>query len=260
MCELFGVSSAKKVQINTLLSTFFSHGDKNPDGWGMSFFYGHSVSTEKQPESSMKSLYLKQRLHSQITVTNFMAHIRAATRGDMVYDNCHPFSESDAVGRTWTLIHNGTIFDFDPLSKYVKVQEGTTDSERILLYIIDQISQAENKAGRDLTEEERFHILDGIVCEMSNENKLNLILYDGEVMYVHTNFRGSLYQSRRGEAMFFSTKPLDHLEEYTWEPVPFTRLIAYKNGQLIHTGTNHGHEFVYTEEKLRLLFLDYSSL
>ncbi len=260
MCELFGVCSAEKLEINTLLKTFFSHGKKNPDGWGMASFYGDSVSNEKQPESSLKSKYLRQRLQSKITVTNFLAHIRAATRGDMIYDNCHPFTETDAAGRSWTLIHNGTIFDYDPLSKYVPIQEGTTDSERILFYVIDKMSQAEKKVGRDLTEKERFGILDEIVCDMSKENKLNLILYDGEVMYVHTNFKDSLYQSRRGKGIVFSTTELDHLEEYTWEPVPFTQLLAFKNGQLIETGTRHGHEFVYTEEKLRLLYLDYSSL
>lgn len=260
MCELFGVCSAEKLQVNTLLKTFFSHGKKNPDGWGMAFFYGSSVSNEKQPESSLKSVYLKQRLRSKIYVTNFFAHIRAATRGDMIYDNCHPFSEIDAAGRTWTLIHNGTIFEFDPLSKYVKRQEGTTDSERILLYIVDRISEAEKREGRDLEKEERFRILDGIVCDMSVENKLNLLLYDGEVMYVHTNFKDSLYYSRRGQGIVFSTTMLDHLEEFTWEPVPFTQLLAYQDGRLIETGTKHGHEFVYTEEKLRLLYLDYSSL
>lgn len=260
MCELFGVSSPEKIQVNTLLETFFSHAKKNPDGWGMACFKGRNVSIEKQPISASKSVYLKQRLRGPFYVSDFLAHIRAATRGDMVYNNCHPFSGTDAVGRNWTLIHNGTIFEYEPLSRYVREQDGTTDSERILLYIIDQMSEAEERERRDLTEEERFHILDQIVCEMSDDNKLNLLLYDGEILYVHTNFKNSLYQSRRGKAMVFSTTELDHLDEYSWEPVPFTRLLSYKKGQLMRIGTNHKHEFVYTEEKLRLLFLDYSSL
>ena len=33
MCELFGLSSAEKVNCNELLRTFFSHGETNPDGW-----------------------------------------------------------------------------------------------------------------------------------------------------------------------------------------------------------------------------------
>ena len=35
MCELFGLNSAEKVNCNELLGTFFSHGETNPDGWGL---------------------------------------------------------------------------------------------------------------------------------------------------------------------------------------------------------------------------------
>ena len=73
MCELFGISSAKKIRCNDLLRTFFSHGKDNPNGWGMAFFYGNSlsgnsVSVEKEAVSSLKSSYLKGRLRSDIEV------------------------------------------------------------------------------------------------------------------------------------------------------------------------------------------------
>lgn len=260
MCELFGVSSPEKIQINELLRVFFSHSDKNPDGWGMAFFHKHNVSIEKQPVPANESAYLRQRLHSDIRVRDFLAHIRRATRGDMVYNNCHPFSVFDESGRGWTMIHNGTIFEFPQLSKYCAAQEGTTDSERILLYIVDQMNQAEEKAGRGLTEDERFGVMDAAVCALSDENKLNLIVYDGQLMYVHTNEEGTLYQSMRDGAAIFSTKPLDHLTDDCWQPVPMTQLMAYKAGKLIFTGTNHGHVFEASEEKYRMLFLDYASL
>lgn len=37
MCELFGVNTPGKIQLNHLLDVFFSHGDKHPHGWGMAF-------------------------------------------------------------------------------------------------------------------------------------------------------------------------------------------------------------------------------
>lgn len=37
-------------------------------------------------------------------------------------------------------------------------------------------------------------------------------------------------------------------------------LLAYQEGNLLYTGTNHGHEFKDSEEKMRLLFLDYANL
>ena len=110
---------------------------------------------------------------------------------------------------------------------------------------------------RDLTQEERFWLIDGILCEISPENKLNLILYDGELMYVHTNYRGSLFQCQKGDGMVFSTKPLDRDR---WEELPMNTLQAYREGKLVYTGTGHDNEFVDSEEKMRLLFLDFASL
>ncbi|MCR5529980.1 MAG: class II glutamine amidotransferase [Saccharofermentans sp.] len=54
------------------------------------------------------------------------------------------------TGRTWTLAHNGTIFEGDLLNRYY-IQNGTTDSERILLYLIDQID-SHIQYGSDLSD------------------------------------------------------------------------------------------------------------
>ena len=43
MCELFGVTSSSKMELNELLLEFFSHGREHPNGWGMAFFYGNAV-------------------------------------------------------------------------------------------------------------------------------------------------------------------------------------------------------------------------
>ena len=37
-------------------------------------------------------------------------------------------------------------------------------------------------------------------------------------------------------------------------------LVAYEKGKLLFKGTDHGNEFVDSEEKMRLLFLDFASL
>ena len=132
MCELFGVNTPGKIQLNHLLDVFFSHGDKHPHGWGMAFFYGNAVSLEKQPEASHKSNYLRQRLQYKVEADKMFAHIRLATRGNQGYENTHPFVMRDNSDRTWTLAHNGTIFDCDLLNPFTHSQQGQTDSERIL--------------------------------------------------------------------------------------------------------------------------------
>ncbi len=257
MCELFGVSSKKKILLNDMLREFFSHGTDHPHGWGMAFFYGNAVSLEKQPESSCKSLYLKQRLRAKIEADHMVAHIRLATRGTLEYENTHPFIMRDKSDRTWTLIHNGTIFECEALRPFVYEQQGGTDSERILCYVISRLNELQEKNKRVLSQEERFHLLDQIVCEISPENKCNLILYDGEVLYVHTNYKESLFRCRKGPATVVSTRPLDR---DAWEEVPLNTLFAYQNGSLLYTGTDHGNEFFDSEEKMRLLFLDSANL
>lgn len=257
MCELFGVSAARKIKVNDWLREFFSHGVDHPHGWGMAFFYGNAVSLEKQPESTYKSVYLKQRLHVNIEVDKMIAHIRLATRGSMEYENTHPFVDRDNCDRSWTLAHNGTIFESEVLNPFVRTQHGQTDSERILCYIIRTIDGLQEQKGEPLSKEERFQCINQIVCEIAPENKVNLLLYDGEFMYVHSNCQDSLYRCKKEGAVIFSTRPLDR---DVWEHVPMNTLQVYQNGKLVYTGTNHGYEFHNSEEKMRLLFLDFANL
>ena len=108
-----------------------------------------------------------------------------------------------------------------------------------------------------MNEKERFQLLDRIIMEMSRENKLNLMIYDGELFYVHTNCAKSLYLLREEERVIFSTVPLD---EKDWQPVPFTTLLAYIQGDLVFTGTNHGNEYIENEENLKFLYSIFSDL
>ncbi|MDE6209218.1 MAG: class II glutamine amidotransferase [Lachnospiraceae bacterium] len=256
MCELFGVTSGRKIQLNELLSELFSHGIEHPNGWGMAFFYDNAVSLEKQPEASHKSDYLKQRLQFKVEADKMIAHIRLATRGNINYENTHPFVMRDRSNRTWTLAHNGTIFECDLMNYFTKVQQGQTDSERILAYIVSRIN-LELEKKKELSMQERFELIDETICEITPENKVNLILFDGELMYVHTNYKNSLYRCKKGEAVVISTRPLDSDK---WENVPINTLIAYQDGKQVYTGTNHNNEFFDSEEKMRLLFLDFANL
>jgi len=111
MCELFGVNTPGKIQLNHLLDVFFSHGDRHPHGWGMAFFENGTVQMEKQAVSSTKSARLREYRSRKIMSDRMIAHIRLATKGNMEHENCHPFIKKDEMGRTWTLAHNGAIFE-----------------------------------------------------------------------------------------------------------------------------------------------------
>ncbi len=197
MCELFGVSAEKRRNLNELLRVFFSHGVDHPNGWGMAFFYGNAVSLEKEPETSCKSLYLKERMRGSIEADNMIAHIRQATRGVMAYTNTHPFVLRDNCDRAWTLAHNGTIFACEQLDSFVHVQQGQTDSERILLYLVSRVNEEQERLGRPLSRDERFRLVDELICEITPENKVDLLLYDGELLFAHVNYSLRVKSSRQ---------------------------------------------------------------
>ncbi len=257
MCKLFGVSSEKRVRVNELLQEFYSHSDKHPNGWGLATFHHGSASIEKEPTQAIKSAYLKERLSHKMDVSTLLAHIRLATVGSVEYGNSHPFVKRDAGGRAWTLVHNGTIFDYPALEPYRELQDGTTDSERILLYLVDQIDQKMKELGRELTQTERFELLDQVISDMARGNKLNLLIYDGEWMYVHSNYANSLYVCEDGSTAMFCTAPLTQGE---WEPMPFTTLCAYRDGRRIRQGEPHGNEYIVNDSDLKYLFSAFASL
>ncbi len=176
MCELFGINSHKKIEINSYLKTFYSHSEKHYSGWGLACIYGESVSLEKEAMKAECSFYLHQRLAHPILIDNAIAHIRLATVGLVAYENCHPFVKHDNMNRCWTLAHNGTIFDFPELDYYKAVQEGKTDSERRFYYIIDKINELQTRLHRKAEFEERFQLIDNLLFNISHKNKINLLI------------------------------------------------------------------------------------
>ncbi len=256
MCELFGAISREKHNINGYLKEFYSHSNNHPHGWGLACINGSEILIEKEPVQATKSSFLRELLSQPINVKFAMAHIRYATIGNVEYNNCHPYLKKDNFQRQWCLIHNGTIFSYPPLNKFINLQTGDTDSERIILYIVHQINKAQIEKQFPLSAKERFDLIDKIVTDMSKGNKLNLIIYDGDYMYVHTNYPNSLYCLGSDDFILFSTQPLSD----GWKPVKFNTLLAYKNGNLEFTGTEHGNEYIENEESIKYLYRIFSDL
>lgn len=285
MCELFGISALNEIDTSPWLQMFFTHCDKNPHGWGIARFqqnpsgragYG---TLEKEPVKADRSRYLKERLRQSMRAFTLLAHIRQATIGSLDYNNTHPFQKTDDSGRCWTLAHNGTVFEEAALRRFIGLQEGQTDSERILLYLVDRINRAlekkrtemqvpENRTStapdcsRDpaLTAQERCRIIDEAVSSLAPGNKLNLLLFDGEVLYAHTNLQGTLHYCVIGDAVLFVTVPFMTGYSARWEELPFTSLCAWKDGVQIYRGTPHNHVYVEDPEKIRSLMMVYAAL
>ena len=258
MCEVLGFSSKKKRRRNDLLRAFFSHAERHPHGWGLARFGDGSVpSIDKEPVKATESELLRGLLEEEIEERTLLAHIRFATVGTMEYANCHPFSGADNSGRVWTLVHNGTIFSGAVLNDYMGLQFGETDSERVLLHLIARINRAQGRKGRPLTDAERFDVLSSAIAALAKGSKLNLVLHDGEVLYAHTNFRDSLYYLKEDGAVTFSTSPLS---QDGWRPVPFSRLVAVQDGEIVREGKPHRNEYIYNPDDYHLVYMNFARL
>ncbi len=257
MCELFGLSGRKNKDICRELKEFYSHAPKNPDGWGL--FYANTTSAffDKEDIRADKSDHLKQILSGSIIAKDAIAHIRLATIGYDEMVNTHPFRGYDLSANEWIFAHNGTIFESDLLTGYTYEQDGDTDSERIFLYMLDCLNAAIKRKQGALDSDERFDVIDRIVCDLSPKNKLNLLIFDGEVLYVHTNFRNSLFKHEDEAGLFFSTQPLSST---CWEQVPFMRLVSFREGKMMRTGTLHDNEYIPDQCSINALYLAYSGL
>ncbi|MCR5327271.1 MAG: class II glutamine amidotransferase [Saccharofermentans sp.] len=251
MCELFGLTSDRTIDITGELREFFKHGEFNPHGWGIASWNDKGrITIDKEPVDSTRSGRIVSYLSSGVSCRGIIAHIRKATIGYVEYKNTHPFIAHDPNWREWAFAHNGTIFESDELLPYQDIQAGSTDSERIFLYMLDQ-----NKGINDASS--RYKVMDDVCVKLSDKNKLNFFAFDGQVFYVHKNEAGTLYRKNNDGYVFFSTRPLD---DGAWEEVPGNRLLVYRDGKQVYEGTVHDHTYVHDEEQMRMIYMGYSAL
>ena len=241
MCELFGFSAAKKTDISDYLKEFFAHSDKNPHGWGMMF--GENREIVKGAEKAADSEKLRTMLSSFTPQSTTVAHIRFATVGSIKQVNCHPFEGTDISGRLWTMAHNGTVYSAKNTYRYLDAQQGDTDSERLFMAFLEMMN--DKLAKGDLSERQRFKAVNDFITENAPRNKLNLILYDGDLMYAHKNLKNTLSYKQSGDGVFISTQPLDNGE---WKPFPMAQVIAFRAGKEVYRGKPHKGIFVPTLE------------
>ena len=144
----------------------------------------------REPVCASESSFLSDMTDSLPPQKTLLAHIRFATVGSINENNCHPFTGTDNSGREWTLIHNGTIFRGRHNHRYAAIQSGDTDSERFFLSLLDTMNEHISRSVPG--ERERFEIVSRFIAENAPRNKLNLIIYDGDMLYVHKNLKNTL--------------------------------------------------------------------
>lgn len=263
MCELFAVNAGRPVVVNDYLTEFFDHSHIHRDGWGISWRRddaaagGDPVFLHREPVPAYESDYIPRMLAHPVAARRLEAHIRFSTAGRLCEENCHPFRGEDISGRDWTLIHNGILFNEELLASYDLKEAGDTDSERAMLFLLDVLDEAALRSGGILDFSTTFSALSSAIGQISNLNRLNLILDDGTYTYVHTNTSEDTLHFRQlaDDAIVISTQPLGgEKERALWHPVPRNRLITYRDGRIVRTSKPHGYVFCEAILELRKVY------
>ena len=263
MCELFAVNAGRPVVVNDYLTEFFDHSHIHRDGWGISWRRddaaagGDPVFLHREPVPAYESDYIPRMLAHPVAARRLEAHIRFSTAGRLCEENCHPFRGEDISGRDWTLIHNGILFNEELLASYDLKEAGDTDSERAMLFLLDVLDEAALRSFGVLDFSTTFSALSGAIGQISNLNRLNLILDDGTYTYVHTNTSEDTLHFRQlaDDAIVLSTQPLGgEKERALWHPVPRNRLITYRDGRIVRTSKPHGYVFCEAILELRKVY------
>ena len=72
------------------------------------------------------------------------------------------------------------------------------------------------------------------------------MIYDGDLTYIHSNMKDSLYYLKNEEGFLVATTPLD--DDENWKPVELNKLFGLIDGNIIFESEEHENEFILTEE------------
>ncbi|RYF54925.1 MAG: class II glutamine amidotransferase, partial [Comamonadaceae bacterium] len=165
--------------------------DHHADGWGIAFFEDrglrHFVDHQRAVDSPVAELIRRYPIRSQ----NVIAHIRKATQGSVVLQNCHPFVR-ELWGRYWVFAHNGDLKEFRPRLHSHFQPVGTTDSEHAFCWIMQEI--AKSHAGVPSIAELTI-TLQELAARIAPHGTFNFLLSNGQALWAHAST--SLYYITR---------------------------------------------------------------
>lgn len=228
MCEIYGFCGSKQTKLNKYTDEFWLHSRIHQDGFG--YYLVDKKDLYVNPATAMSCIDKLQ--HKSFTSKLALCHIRFKTHGPASQENCHPFVKYDSHGVEWSLIHNGYIDDSYITEALGTIQNGDTDSERILLSIIESVNSyydhcyVTNKADFLLY---LYKAIQNDLSKLSSLGKTNLIFTDNMTnnMYVYMNSPNTLFCLKTDSGYHFSTTKLSDEHWYAVEPY---RLHIFNSG------------------------------
>lgn len=231
MCEIYGYCGSVPERLNKYTDEFWQHAKVHQDGFG--YYLADKDQLYVNPHSAMD--YVKGLSKFNFKSKLALCHIRFKTHGPAAVENCHPFIKSDSHGVRWSLIHNGYIDDNPITSALETVQVGSTDSERILLALVESVNSLYEHSFIESYEDFLHYMylqLEITLSELASLGKVNLIFTDSLTnnMYVYMNHPNTLFFLKTDTGVHISTTRLTNEPWFAVEPY---HLHIFNNGEAV---------------------------
>lgn len=193
MCQLLGMNCNTPTDIVFSFTGFATRGgqtDEHKDGWGIAFFEGKGVRHFVDHQPAISSPIAQLIKQYPIKSKNVIAHIRKATQGEVMLENCHPFVR-EYWGQQWVFAHNGDLKEFYPTLDGHFHPVGTTDSERAFCFLMQELARAFPHQAKDEQPsiEELQAVLQGLTKQIATFGTFNMLLSNGQALFVHCSTR-----------------------------------------------------------------------
>jgi predicted glutamine amidotransferase len=250
MCRLIGIVGTHPLPVREAMEAFFplcteghikcTMKPGHLDGWGLS---GYSAKRAVYFDRKAESLNASRKAYDQAVEKAarsqspvLIGHIRKASEGGRDISNTHPFHSRD-----WIFAHNGTVFGAAAsLPLQDSEPQGQTDSERLFLWMADQVRNADDptEALVSLIKKNRQDLV---------YSALNFLMTDGERLWAYREFGDkrfdpgetlqerekyyTLYYARVERSIVVCSEPLKALSKM-WQPLASRTLAVFTPAML----------------------------
>ena len=184
MCQLLGMNCNTPTDVTFSFAGFAQRGgrtDHHADGWGIAFFEGRGARLFVDPGAAAESPVAELIRRYPIKSRNVISHIRKATVGAVMLENCHPFVR-ELWGRYWVFAHNGDLKDYAPRLHGQFRPVGSTDSEQAFCWLMLELAKAHASVP---PVQELTATLRELVPQVARHGTFNMLLSNGEALWAH---------------------------------------------------------------------------
>ena len=186
MCQLLGMNCNTPTDVTFSFAGFAQRGgrtDHHADGWGIAFFEGRGVRLFVEPGAAAQSPVAELIRRYPIKSRHVISHIRKATVGEVMLQNCHPFVR-ELWGRYWVFAHNGDLKDYAPRLHSHFRPVGDTDSEQAFCWLMQELAKAHASVP---PVDELTRTLRELVPRVAAHGTFNFLLSNGEALWAHAS-------------------------------------------------------------------------